>query len=147
MNEAIENRAGGIGGRDGAYLRRRYMIYSTRCCLPWWPFRRRESWDLTPLSLNYYWLPICLLRLATIWLDDPALGYGDIVSRTGVARGLAIVEGGSWRTAIPGGGCSLGQPLRARGKKPTSTTMSLIWCTTLQAGQRGSCLMILQASR
>jgi hypothetical protein len=25
-------------------------------------FRRRESWELTPLSLIYSWLLICLLR-------------------------------------------------------------------------------------
>ena len=41
------------------------------------------------------------------------VGYGDIVPRTDVARGLAIVEGVR-RTAIPGGvGCTLGQPLHS----------------------------------
>jgi hypothetical protein len=36
---------------SGVDPQRRYLILSTRC-LPWWPFGHRESWELTPLSLD-----------------------------------------------------------------------------------------------
>ena len=60
MNEAIENRAGGIGGRDGAYLRRRYMILFYSLLFTMVAVPASGVVGIAPLSLNYSWLPICL---------------------------------------------------------------------------------------
>jgi len=62
MNEVIEDRAGGIGGRGGVYLRRRYMVLFYSLLLTMVAVPASGVLGMTPLSLNYSWLPICLLR-------------------------------------------------------------------------------------